>query len=77
VEEQVGALDLQRVYLIGNSPYDVACAVTLGLRGVAVASGEHAMAELAEGGPWWTVDRMPSPEDFFARLGLPAGAELA
>ena len=76
VEERVGPLDLERVYLIGDSPYDVSCAVTLGLRGVAVATGEHAVAELAQGGPWWALDCMPTPEQFFARVDAAAGADL-
>jgi phosphoglycolate phosphatase len=72
VERAVGTLDLDRVFLVGDSPYDVACAAALGIRMIAVASGEHGAAELATGQPWWGLDRLPGPDEFLARLGLEA-----
>jgi phosphoglycolate phosphatase len=59
------------VYLVGDSPYDVACANALGLRMIAVATGVHTAEELSQGYPWWLLDRLPSPTEFLTKIGLP------
>jgi len=68
VTDAVGGLDLDRVYLVGDSPYDVACARALGIRMIAVASGEHLPAELDVGSPWWVLERLPGVGEFSTRL---------
>lgn len=70
VSETVGELDPARTYLVGDSPYDVACGRALGIRTIAVASGEHLRADLDADGLWWALDRLPGPDEFAARLGL-------
>jgi phosphoglycolate phosphatase-like HAD superfamily hydrolase len=54
-----------RSYVIGDSPSDIRCSRAIGARCVAVASGWHSRAELAEHRPWLLLDRIPSPEAFF------------
>jgi phosphoglycolate phosphatase len=69
-----GPLDLPRVFLVGDSPYDVACARALGIRMIAVATGAHQATELDVDGPWWVLPRLPGPEEFALRLELAATA---
>lgn len=70
--EAVGGIDPGRAYLVGDSPHDVACARALGIRMIAVASGEHMTADLDVGGPWWVLDRLPEAAEFSSRLELAA-----
>jgi phosphoglycolate phosphatase len=72
VAAAAGPLDLDRVFLVGDSPYDVACARALGLRMIAVASGVHTAAELDVDAPWWVLSRLPGPDEFTLRLELAA-----
>ncbi len=72
VAETVGELDPARVYLVGDSPYDIACASALGIRMIAVATGEHLPVDLDVDGAWWVLERLPGPDEFVARLGLAA-----
>jgi len=70
VQEMTGPVPRRRTFLVGDSPFDVACAHALGLRMVAVATGDHAIAELAVSEPWWVVPELPAPGLFTAKLGL-------
>jgi phosphoglycolate phosphatase-like HAD superfamily hydrolase len=44
-------IDLNRVWVIGDTPLDVACARAIGARAVAVATGWHSLDELAATSP--------------------------
>lgn len=59
------------IYLVGDTPFDVACGNAVGMRTIAVASGLHDVDELTGCNPWWTLARLPTPDAFLARLGLP------
>ncbi len=59
-----------RVYVVGDTPYDIRCGNAIGARTVAVATGSHTAAELAEHAPWLLLERLPPPDEFFAALGL-------
>ncbi len=51
-EETLGArLDLRRVFVVGDTPRDVACALDNGLRAVAVGTGFVSLEELHAAGP--------------------------
>jgi len=58
------------VYLVGDTPSDVACGRALDMRTIAVASGLHTVEELGAAGPWWVVERLPPADEFLDRLGL-------
>lgn len=52
VERTVGGpVDLQRVWVIGDTPADVACGRAIGARVLAVATGQHSLAELRQTAP--------------------------
>jgi phosphoglycolate phosphatase len=54
--------------VIGDTPLDIACARTLGLRALAVATGTHSLAELAACEPWWVCDVLPPADELIARV---------
>ncbi len=60
-----------RLYVIGDTPHDIACARAIGARAVAVASGSYTMEELARHDPWWLLSELPAPELFLTRLEAP------
>jgi len=64
--------DLERTFVIGDTPHDIACGRAIGVRTVAIASGVHPAAELDQHEPWLVWERLPDPEDFARALGLPA-----
>lgn len=61
-----------RVFVIGDTPHDVACGRAIGARTIAVASGEYAVAALEQCGPWRTLPAIPSVDVFIALLETPA-----
>jgi phosphoglycolate phosphatase-like HAD superfamily hydrolase len=46
-----GSVDLERVWVIGDTPTDVSCGRTIGARVIAVATGNHSRNELAAARP--------------------------
>lgn len=68
-EERLGAVDLERFYVIGDTPHDVHCGKAIGARTVAVATGAYSLAQLAALEPWLALERLPSPGEFLLRLG--------
>ena len=62
------SITLDRVFVIGDTPYDVACGRAIGARTVAVASGEHSVGELEAHGPWRTLPELPAAATFLAML---------
>lgn len=64
--------DPREAIVIGDTPHDIRCAATVGVRALAVASNAYSVAELAAHGPWQVIERLPSPDDFAVLVGLPA-----
>jgi phosphoglycolate phosphatase-like HAD superfamily hydrolase len=62
--------DPGRIYLIGDTPRDIDCGATIGVRTVAVATGSYTSAALADHHPWLLVERIPEPARFRQFLGL-------
>lgn len=57
-----------RLYVIGDTPHDVACAGFIGARAVAVASGDYSVEALARARPWRVLPRLPGPHEFLEML---------
>ena len=70
-ERAGGELDPALSYVIGDTPHDVRCAGTIGVRAVAVASGPFTREELEASGAWLVLDALPDPERFAELLELP------
>ena len=59
------------VYVVGDTPADVACGKSIGARTIAVATGGYSLEELGSGDPWRAFARLPDPAAFRALLELP------
>lgn len=56
-------------YVIGDTPYDVACGKAIGARTVAVASGpSYSLAELEACEPWLALEALPEPAELLSLL---------
>jgi phosphoglycolate phosphatase-like HAD superfamily hydrolase len=66
------APDPSRTYVIGDTPHDIHCARALGVRSIAVATGEYSAQELATDGAWRVFESLPAPAQFRALLELPS-----
>jgi phosphoglycolate phosphatase len=66
----LGRVSPDRVYVIGDTPHDVACGKAIGARVVAVATGGYSLEQLGATEPWWLLPSLPGPEIFLPRLGL-------
>ena len=62
------APDSSAVYVIGDTPADIACGVAIGARTIAVATGSYTVDELASHEPWAVLAELPPPEEFRALL---------
>ena len=58
------------VYVIGDTPHDIAAGKAIGARVIAVATGSYSAAELEREEPWSVLARLPRPGRFGELLGL-------
>ena len=63
--------ELERTFVIGDTPHDIAAGKSIGARTIAVASGVVSAEELERHEPWLLWERLPGPEEFAQALGLP------
>lgn len=61
-----GLVDLQRVWVIGDTPTDVSCGRAIGARVIAVATGNHTRAELAAANPDHLANDLSDPGPLLA-----------
>ena len=67
VERRLGhSADLDRVWVIGDTPTDVSCGRAIGARTIAVATGNHTLQELASAKPDHLATDFADPEPLFA-----------
>jgi phosphoglycolate phosphatase len=57
-----------RIYVVGDTPHDLRCASAIDARAIAVATGQHTLAELAALAPWRALAQLPAPGLFLALL---------
>lgn len=62
-----GRLQPERVWVIGDTPFDVTCARAIGARAAAVLTGWHTPAELAAAGPDLLLEDLSDPAPLLAR----------
>lgn len=63
--------DPERVFLVGDTPFDISAGSVIGAKAIAVAH-THPLAELRAAGPWRAIARLPEPAGFERLLGLNA-----
>ena len=54
--------------MIGDTPKDIACGKVISARTVAVATGVYTLDELVEYDPWWAIEQLPEPDEFFSKV---------
>jgi phosphoglycolate phosphatase len=59
----------ERVWIVGDTPHDIACARAIGARALAVATGSTGLAALAAHGPDAALGDLRDPAAFWAALG--------
>ena len=62
-------LDLERVFVVGDTVYDVRCGRAIGARTIAVGGTTPVETLLAEE-PWLALERLPNAQEFLEILGL-------
>jgi len=59
----------ERIYIIGDTPHDVACARAIGAKAIAVATGSFSVEQLRACGADAVFNDLGHPEKFFRLLG--------
>jgi phosphoglycolate phosphatase-like HAD superfamily hydrolase len=59
-------IEAQHVFVIGDTPHDIACAKAIGARAIAVATGVYSASDLRAYGAWRVFNRVPPPHEFTA-----------
>lgn len=60
---------LERVWVVGDTPHDVACARALGARALGVATGASSVSELARHAPDAVLESFAEPARFWEAIG--------
>lgn len=65
-----GTVQPECIWVVGDTPLDIRCARSIGARAVAVATGWHSLAELAEHRPDLLLADLSDPAPLFSRWQL-------
>jgi len=71
---KVGAVNLDRCYVIGDTPHDVRCGQSIGVKTIAIASQRYSFDDLTACDSWLVWESFPDPARFMAEIephGLP------
>jgi phosphoglycolate phosphatase len=71
----LGSVAPDLVYVIGDTPHDIACGKAIGARVLAVATGGYTEEQLRSCDPWLVLPSLPEPDAFLSRLGLSLSLE--
>jgi phosphoglycolate phosphatase-like HAD superfamily hydrolase len=64
----------ERIFILGDTPHDVACARAIGAKAVAIATGRHSSEELAACQPDFLLNDLSDVRGFLAMLGMSESA---
>ncbi len=68
VSKKYPTVPLEDVFIIGDTPNDIACGKVIGAKTIAVATGNYPLESLTFHSPWWALEQLPSPEEFIQGL---------
>jgi phosphoglycolate phosphatase len=71
-----GSVQPEHIWVIGDTPLDIRCARSIGARAVAVATGWHSLAELAEHNPDLLLADLSNPTPLLSRWDLRSQTNL-
>jgi phosphoglycolate phosphatase len=69
--ERTGPVAENGIFVVGDTPHDIACATAIGARTIAVATGGYTLEELQPHRPWRMFSELPPPKDFMALIEGP------
>ncbi len=58
----------ENVFVIGDTPHDIACGKIINAKTVAIATGRYSLESLAEHQPDFAMERITAPDDFLMEL---------
>lgn len=58
------------IFVLGDTPHDIACGKAFGAKTVAIATGNYSREQLAECGPDWVFEDLSDADSVIATLGL-------
>lgn len=64
-----GEAKQHEIYVLGDTPHDIACGKSIGAYTIGIATGRYSLPELDSAAPWWGVQALPAPELFTAKIG--------
>ena len=67
VEKKWGS-EIEKIFVIGDTPFDIQCGKAIGAKTIAVSTGHYAYEQLAEKDAWWCMRELPAPEEFLAKI---------
>lgn len=70
VEETYGSASEHRLFVIGDTPNDIACGKAIGAYTIGVATGGYELPALVACEPWWALPELPTAAVFLEKLGL-------
>lgn len=62
--KRAGSVAENRIFVVGDTPHDIACATAIGARTIAVATGGYTLEELQPHGPWRMFSELPPAAEF-------------
>lgn len=69
-KDKVQDIDMEKIYVIGDTPHDVECAKAIDVKAIAVATGSYSVEQLQEYQPWWLIPTLPEPHIFLSKIDL-------
>ena len=69
-QAQVKNLNLDRCYVIGDTPHDIRCGQAIGAKTIAIANQHYGVDELTSHNSSLVWETFPSPTSFMAQVGL-------
>ena len=60
--------DIEDMYVIGDTPYDIQCGKAIGAKTISVATGHYAYDTLSQYKPWKQIKQLPAPQSFLQLL---------
>lgn len=67
IAEKAWGDQIDEVYVIGDTPYDIQCGKAIGAKTISVATGHYTCEQLAAHQPWRLLPQLPEP-DYFLKL---------